>query len=222
MNPTIHRTRNGEPPEYSCTFLGIRRTTLSSRGDLVAAWAGVLGWRLGVIVLARQGQSCGTNRRTVWYNCQMAEENSRERAERLMPEVDDTTLVVLKGHLLIEEQLQSILDALAHDRGALASARLTFAQRFQLVQALTGELMPEVVRFVRGLNTLRNQLVHRLEHPDVVAMLNDLLFGTQQADSSVSEQQRLALLRMNIGIAIGVFSGRASRVHPASVDPACR
>ena len=78
----------------------------------------------------------------------------------------DVQMVLLKGHLLIEEQLQSYVDQVVPNKEALQEARLSFHQRLALAQALH----PAPTRFgsgwvwasVRALNVLRNQMVHNV------------------------------------------------------------
>ena len=78
----------------------------------------------------------------------------------------DVQVVLLKGHLLIEELLQSFIERAVQNSEPLADARLSFHQRVALAQALH----PEPSRFgtgwvwsaVRALNALRNQMVHNV------------------------------------------------------------
>src|SRR5688572_17947526 len=58
----------------------------------------------------------------------MAEVDARFR--RLMPKTTDLTLLVLKGHLLIEEELQAFLEMSVKEPKALDDARLTFIQKY--------------------------------------------------------------------------------------------
>ena len=51
-----------------------------------------------------------------------------------LPQTDDMTLLILKGHLLIEEQLISILKDSVCYFDALDEARLTFYQRLKLLK----------------------------------------------------------------------------------------
>ena len=76
----------------------------------------------------------------------------------------DRTLVVLKGHLLIEEMLREFVSKHFHDRQQLADARLTFYQCLCLARAIDADPLREKLwRTVEKLNTLRNKLAHSLE-----------------------------------------------------------
>lgn len=86
------------------------------------------------------------------------------RLAKHLPSVDDMTLIVLKGHLLIEEQLISILDSSLKYPKALDKARLTFAQRLSLVKALKYRHENGWVWEAIGkLNSIRNDIAHKLE-----------------------------------------------------------
>lgn len=82
----------------------------------------------------------------------------------------DVQVVLLKGHLLIEELLQSFVEKAVPNPEPLAEARLTFLQRLALAHALHRE----PTRFgygwvwaaVRSLNRLRNQMVHNVNPRD--------------------------------------------------------
>jgi len=146
----------------------------------------------------------------------MTDESLRVRAERLLPEGEDLILVILKGHLLIEEQLELVLEHLSRSPGELQDARLTFAQRFRLVRALTGNPGTEVCRFIKNLNSLRNQLMHQAEHPNLTEAIDRLLEG-DFLHGDASDAERAAWLRMNIGIALGFLYSLASHVQPVGV-----
>jgi len=58
-----------------------------------------------------------------------------ERFRRLLP-LRNLEFTVLKGHLLVEEQLQVFLEASCRHPGFLEDARLSFSQKARLTQAL--------------------------------------------------------------------------------------
>jgi hypothetical protein len=92
-------------------------------------------------------------------------ENFEARLKRHMPRSRDLTLIVLKGHLLLEESIDHLLAALLRNSAALHPARLSVFARLCLVRALL-PLSEEMMKAAEGLNTLRNKLAHHLEHPD--------------------------------------------------------
>jgi len=75
----------------------------------------------------------------------------------------DLTLSTLKGHLLIEEQLDNFITARLPNPGALEGARLTFDLKIKLAHAIASEDRPEVWLALRKLNKLRNSLARKLD-----------------------------------------------------------
>jgi hypothetical protein len=78
---------------------------------------------------------------------------------------EDTMLVILKGHLLIEAELVDICNRLLKNPAALERDRVSFRARLNLVRALLDEdAMPEGVwSVIEHLNRIRNMLAHNLE-----------------------------------------------------------
>jgi hypothetical protein len=82
----------------------------------------------------------------------------------------DIQMILLKAHLLIEEQLQSFLDASVKSASLLTGARLSFAQKLIIAEALHHD--PNCFGYgwvweaARLLNALRNQMAHHLEPKD--------------------------------------------------------
>jgi hypothetical protein len=78
----------------------------------------------------------------------------------------DIQMVLLKGHLLIEELLEKFIESKLPDPKHLAEGRFTFHQRLVLAQALHAR--PDLFGYgwvwgaARTLNTLRNQMVHQM------------------------------------------------------------
>jgi len=103
--------------------------------------------------------------------CRTFEEISLEERESLdhffvhMPdEHSDLTLIVLKGHLLLEQRVREFIGERMLSPKALDSARLSFFQLVCLAEALTfpNEDPKRMWDFLRKLNSLRNQLAHDL------------------------------------------------------------
>lgn len=87
----------------------------------------------------------------------------------------DLQMILLKGHLLIEEQLQAFIDSHVTDPDHLSQARLTFHQRLILARAF--HPAPDTFGYfwvwdaARLLNTLRNKMVHNLAPQGFVEQL---------------------------------------------------
>ena len=69
---------------------------------------------------------------------------------------------ILRSHLFVEHFLTEYLIALNPNLGDLKDTRLTFSQKLSLVENHSNETK-ELASGIRRLNTIRNQLAHRLE-----------------------------------------------------------
>lgn len=88
--------------------------------------------------------------------------------------ITDLALMILKGHLVIEQQLTSILAHHVQQPTALADARLSFSQKLAVVRAMCPRYTIDVWEFPRLLNTLRNDYAHELEPPKLEHHLTQL------------------------------------------------
>ena len=93
------------------------------------------------------------------------EQLAKEFQEHL-GQIDELTLVVLKGHLLIEESLDKIISTFVFHPEMLEPARLSFAQRVAIARAISlDEHENSMWELVLAINTLRNDLAHNLRSP---------------------------------------------------------
>ena len=108
---------------------------------------------------------------------------------------NDFALVVLKGHLLLEESTNRLLAALLRKPEAIDGANFRFHQKLCLIRALLPVLDPREVDTAEKLNrdvdaaeklnrdvdaaeklnTLRNRLAHHLEHPPIEALVREFV-----------------------------------------------
>jgi hypothetical protein len=85
-----------------------------------------------------------------------------------MPEGDDLTLIVLKGHLLIEEMLERIIRTIVAHGDLLEDTKITFTQKAALARAMCwSQHNSDVWDLIFAINSLRNELAHQLESPKV-------------------------------------------------------
>lgn len=106
-------------------------------------------------------------------------EKHSERIVKLLPK-GDMLLTILKGHLLIEESLQGIIDAHMRNPSALKKkdVRLGFKNKLRLAEALCNKPNPYGVMFwkaIEHLNIIRNYLSHNVEAPDLNAKIDTFL-----------------------------------------------
>ena len=88
----------------------------------------------------------------------------RELGEKHFAGRNDLSLIVLKGHLLLEQLLTALISHYCRPSGDLRQARLQFAQKVGLVKAFV--LFPFPSQFwemLKVINQLRNDFAHELE-----------------------------------------------------------
>jgi len=141
----------------------------------------------------------------------MAEE-SLTRFKKHLPRSKDLTLVVLKGHLLLEAELNELIDVQLKDPNALKDARLNFYQKLCLVRAVSplGTLEGEIWEAARLLNTLRNKLAHNLDPKNLDATVVKLLAKIEDPDTSNAKWAEETLdhrLKRCLAALCGYFSG---------------
>jgi hypothetical protein len=103
-----------------------------------------------------------------------------ERFKEHMPGGGDMTLVILKGHLLIEEQVALLIENRIPKPEALRRAKLTSEQQLCLAEALVDEttlggndqwLWPAL----KKLNKLRNDIAHKLSKSGIGDSIADFV-----------------------------------------------
>jgi len=95
------------------------------------------------------------------------------RFARHLPTEGDMALLVLKGHLLIEEQMVLLVESRLSNPSALDSARLTFAQYLCVLRAMSTEDR-KYFSVAKRLNNLRNSLVHKLSSAESIKKIRDV------------------------------------------------
>jgi hypothetical protein len=103
-----------------------------------------------------------------------------ERTQRflsLLPRTGDPLVILLKGHLLLEEQLYSILRAWIPDSSNVEKARLSFNQKLYLARGIVGSLTTRNAWWdaLQELNGIRNKLAHQTEPGDIDALTSELI-----------------------------------------------
>ncbi|MCR9248573.1 MAG: hypothetical protein NXI31_26400 [bacterium] len=151
-----------------------------------------------------------------------------KRIKAQLPRSRDPVLVVLKGHLLVEEQLDRLIAASCRRPEDLDQARLTFSQKLSLASALIGSFSQK--RFVERLNRMRNKLAHRLDGYSLEQELNDVLRSYDSEEfaeygvAKLSTLRRLGYLKRMVALTCGILAGiaggmRAARAHSGAPVP---
>lgn len=118
-------------------------------------------------------------------------------------QVDELTLVVLKGHLLIEESINRVISRFVFHPEMLESARLSFAHRVSIARAISlDEHDNSMWDMILAINALRNNLAHNLHSPKRAQQIQRVLLllkhETRDAETtsfhSIAEPEHLQLL----------------------------
>ncbi len=137
--------------------------------------------------------------------------------EKHMPPSRDITLIILKGHLLVEQVLADILDSELPHSKAIYDARISFSNRLAIVKSIYGTDNTFPYGVIENLNSLRNQLVHSLEPKDMQTKLDDFINKVKQSNVSMlskysqlefSERLKLAIISLYAYIC-GIKKGRS-------------
>ena len=136
------------------------------------------------------------------------DKNQFQRYFRLMPRHSSADLLILKGHLLIEEQLQLIITEHFGSGDFLDDARFSFSQKFHIVKAIAGNtgMWPQIWRAIDKLNKLRNSTAHSAEAEDLAKEI-DLFISEWEEERykpSATRKERTSRLRKAID---GIFGG---------------
>ena len=95
---------------------------------------------------------------------------------RMLPHGKDQHLVVLKGHLLIEEQVRQIVDERLKNPDALIDTRIDCHQAICLAQAFFPvDFQPWLWAALKKLNTIRNDIAHKLEAKGLSDKIKDFV-----------------------------------------------
>jgi hypothetical protein len=132
---------------------------------------------------------------------------------KLLPRSDDATLVILKLHLLVEEQIRAFVDERLQNKEALESGKLVCHQVICLAEALCAEdIHSNVWEAARKLNSLRNHIAHRLEPKGVLDRMNHIssLIGLPPAVMSIEGKTPEAAALENLSFAVSMLYNEIS------------
>jgi hypothetical protein len=132
-----------------------------------------------------------------------------ERFFQHFPENDDLSLIILKGHLLIEELLNEAIKLKVKDPTQLRDAKLTFNQRLCLLRSFEELKIGsfDIHDAIKKLNILRNEIAHNLERQQLVNLTSNFLeifedsiadYG--HADQATGERLKTAILLLHVSL----------------------
>ena len=137
-----------------------------------------------------------------------------------LSQTDDPTLLVLRGHLLLEELINAAIAASVRDSRHLTSARLSYAQSLALLKAIVGvHPADRSWAFLTRLGVLRNALSHRLEVPALERDMDALIAIVAPAPKGAIVKGQERTYRFTLAVAF--VAGRlTSLLAPATSQPA--
>jgi hypothetical protein len=117
-------------------------------------------------------------------------EDFEARFRRHLPR-SNRTLIILKGHLLMEELINEFLGEVLPNPDAVDLAKLNFATRLHLLEALLPKgSFSDIFDAAEKLNTLRNKLAHHLEHPQIENFTENFLRTFESPDVPICEFEK--------------------------------
>jgi hypothetical protein len=137
-------------------------------------------------------------------------ENAFQRFLEHFPLNSDITLMLLKAHLLIEEEVNTLLSMFVNDEKELRSASLSFCQKICILKSLYPPELHGNLLQAEKLNRIRNKIAHNLDPTGLSDSLKSFceLFTWEEAKLKESNAESLlptALARLHAG-----FSGYKS------------
>lgn len=125
---------------------------------------------------------------------------------KLLPSTADIELVVLKGHLAIEEFMYFSLQDHVQDFKWVKEAKLTFNQLACILRSMNKmEGLIEAYNAILALNSLRNKYAHSLRGEGTAVQITKL----RQAVPSISkknESDDIQFIKATVGYIIGMIS----------------
>lgn len=118
---------------------------------------------------------------------------------RHLPADDHVPLevLILRGHLLIEAQLDALIEARLRKLKPYRDARLAFSAKLKIAEALYGDVGVRWLA-VRELNTIRNSLAHHLDDETVSPRVRKLLSMIEGSETNAGPEALLVQLALGL------------------------
>jgi hypothetical protein len=135
-------------------------------------------------------------------------QNLLDEAMRHLNAVDGTALVVLKGHLLIEQELDKILKTFVFHPKFFGLAKLRFAQKIALARSISlDESENSMWSLALNINSLRNDLAHSLHSSKRARKIESVLSSLKREAAEQSKQFATAPEHTRIAVAVFLTLG---------------
>ena len=130
-------------------------------------------------------------------------------------QTEDRSLLVLRSQLLVEEQLREALAILILAPQYLSLDRLSFYRLLRLFQAISGaEDANASIRFLYGLNKLRNDIAHNLEVEQLESRMAELTsIIAPRVDTRIAPEHKVPYL---FSLSVSFVAGWIASFHLSS------
>ena len=109
----------------------------------------------------------------------------------LLPRGQDLMSVILKGHLLIEEQVRQIIDERVKKPDSLRDARLECYQAICIAESFFSEEQEYIWNAFKKLNKIRNELAHKTEPVGVDDRIDDFVNSVPWGPAVEGRRERI-------------------------------
>ena len=145
-----------------------------------------------------------------------------DRADEHLDKISDPVLLLLKGHLIVEESLRSLVASNVKNPKFLKQANLSFYQILNIAKAMFFDLANEPTDMTKvwdafvALNSIRNALAHELEPKDISPLLRRFFVIWPGQPQSLNDKAIIVPINMALGALLGtlrVIELRCQQAH---------
>lgn len=154
------------------------------------------------------------------------EDKVLKNLEKLLKEnlesLEDVELILLKGHLVVEQILTELLEQSLKEPKRLKTMNLMFAKKLEIYLSISGNgiISEGLEEILKDLNALRNKLAHDLKHPQFNQMLTDWVQRTAKErienlnDPKIIKQQLIKAVSYILAFLSGaILAGKHKTSH---------
>ena len=141
--------------------------------------------------------------------------------------LEDVELILLKGHLVIEQLLTELLEQTLNEPERLKSIKPMFAKKLEFYLAISGNsIISEGLEVIlKDLNSLRNKLAHNLKHPNFNNLLTDWVQRAARQriedanDPEIIKQQLITAVSFISAFLSGAIDAEKHKIDKSSMTP---
>lgn len=132
-----------------------------------------------------------------------------------IPDTPDQVLLILKTHLLVEQQMNDFLKAQLPNPDAILKKKPRFIHKLNLLRALIPEPSPtDLWDMLEELNSIRNRIAHKLSPENVQSLLHDLVLSVlkHKPPEYVTDFKRV---RIGLSVLVALLAFFKEHLHPS-------